>query len=504
MKIGARFAASLAVPLVALTAVFGILYDRHSRTQLRAELAREGRAVAYVLKIAAEDYLQHRQPEELRDLVERISGYERVLGARVFDRSGELRYQSPDLNSLPFRQREALARVLQDRLPAENWRRVDDQSVGGFIFPLVGSDTALLGAVQVLQLESFIEEDARASRSFMVLLTVSMVIATTAMVLAMTRLRITQPIGRFIHSLREVAGGDLQARVRVQGDDEVCSLAREFNHMCGRLEAAQQSLLAEADRRRQAEARLRTAERLASVGRLAAGLAHEIGTPLNVISGRAESLQRAATPDSTTERHLRVIATQIDRIVRIVRDMLNFARSEQPRRAPIQIAQVIRRVLELMEPRFEQGSVTVRTAFGDALPDLPADADQLHQVFLNLFLNAVDAMPDGGRLTIRAEQQLARHHAHDPQRPTLAVTVADTGSGIPLEHRDRIFDPFFTTKDVGRGTGLGLSVSHGIVEEHDGWFEVDSAPDRGTQITVFLPLDPREAAAPEPAVAEAQ
>ncbi len=503
MKIGARSAASLAVPLVALTAFFGILYDRHSRTQLRAELAREGRAVAYVLQIAAEDYLQHRQLDELRDLVERISGYERLLGARVFDRTGEIRYQSPSLEGLPFRQHEVLARVLADRQPAEMRRRLDEQSVVGFIFPLYGPDAALLGAVQVLQLEAFIEEDARASRNFMVLLTIAMVIATTVTVLAMTRLRITRPIGHLIHSLREVGGGDLRARVPVHGDDEIRSLAQEFNQMCGRLEDAQQSLLAEAERRRQAEVRMRNAERLASVGRLAAGLAHEIGTPLNVISGRAESLQRAATPDSTTERHLRVIATQIDRIVRIVRDMLNFARSEQPRRAPMHVDQVIRRVLELMEPRFEHCGVTVHTSLSDAVPDLPADADQIYQVFLNLILNAVDAMPDGGRLEIRAEERLARHHPADPPRPTVAVSVADTGTGILPEHRNRIFDPFFTTKDVGRGTGLGLSVSYGIVEEHDGWFDVDSAPGRGTRITVFLPLDPHEAASPEPAAAEA-
>jgi signal transduction histidine kinase len=289
----------------------------------------------------------------------------------------------------------------------------------------------------------------------------------------------------------------------VQGDDEVRSLASEFNHMCGRLEAAQESLLAEAEKRRQAEARLRKAERLASVGRLAAGLAHEIGTPLNVISGRAESLQRTATPDSSTERHLRAITSQIERIVRIVRDMLNFARSEQPRRAPIQMAHVIQRILELLEPRFEQGGIAVSTAFAEDLPDLAADADQLHQVFLNLVLNAADAMPDGGRLEIRAEEQLARHHPGDPVRRTVGVTVADTGTGIAPEHRDRIFDPFFTTKDVGRGTGLGLSVSYGIVEEHGGWFEVDSTPG-GTRITVVLPLDPHEAPAPEPAAAEAR
>jgi signal transduction histidine kinase len=489
MRFGVKLALSLVVPLVVLTAALGYAFQRRSHALLREELAKEGRAIGLAVQIAAEDYLRDRQLDDLRQLVDRITGYERVLGLRVFDPHGDLRFQSSTLDSLPFTHLEELAIVLRDRQPTEIRRSVGREHAVGFLFPLTASGGQLLGAVQVLQLEAFIREDARANRDFIVALSLAMVVATMVIVFAVTRQGVTRPIEELVRSFRAVGAEDLPARVPVRSDDELGRLAQEFNGMCERLEAARHSLQAEQERRMGVESRLRSAERLAGIGRLAAGLAHEIGTPLNVISGRADALRRTLTGDARAERSLGIIATQIERIARIVRDMLDFARVKRPRRMPTDVTSVLRTVLELTEPRLQQQGVEIELGDAARLRPVMADADQLQQVFLNLVMNAVDAMPEGGRLRLATGLEWLTHpERNELPRWHVTVTFKDNGIGIEPEVRDRVFDPFFTTKEAGKGTGLGLSVSYGIIEEHDGWFDLDSEPGRGTRVRVCLPV----------------
>ncbi len=276
----------------------------------------------------------------------------------------------------------------------------------------------------------------------------------------------------------------------MRGTDELAQLAREFNRVCERGEGAQRSLQGEQQMRQQFEGRLRNADRLAGLGRLSAGLAHEIGTPLNVISGRAESLTRHLGDNDPAVRSLRDISTQTERIVHIMSDMLDFARMKPPRRVPTSLEEVVRTVLDMAKPQLARGHVTVQVTLPPDLPLVVADADQLRQVCLNLALNALDAMQEGGTLSIAAAVRTGPHPDRGgPVRRWAAVDFEDTGVGIPPENLDRLFDPFFTTKEPGKGTGLGLSVSYGIVREHGGWFDVDSRPGQGTRMTFHLPIE---------------
>ena len=495
MKIAVRFAISITIPLVTLSLFFGYLYHRRSREMLREELSREGRAIALVVGIAVEDYLRDRQLNDLEQLIDRISGYERVLGLRIFDVRGGLIYQSKVLDQYPFRHWGELQSVLREHKPAQTRRQFGNEVAAGFVFPLFHPPGTLVGAVQVLQLESYMREDARAMLGFIVLLSLATVIASVFMVIVVTRFSVAQPIDRLMRSVREVAAGHLSARVRVDGEDELGRLAREFNNMCERLEASQRSLAAEQAERRKVETHLRGAERLAGLGRLAAGLAHEIGTPLNVISGRAESVLRSGTTHEATQKNLRVISEQIDRIVEIVRDMLDFARKRPVRREPTDLGAALNSVLNLASTQLDRENVRVDLTMPRDLPPLVADPHQLQQVFLNLLINAVDAMDQGGVLRIAVEQrELIRPGTGGPPCTMAAVVFEDSGTGIAPENRDHVFDPFFTTKESGKGTGLGLSVSYGIVEEHEGWIDLESEPGKGTRVTVYLPfgLEARE------------
>lgn len=491
MRIGLKLTVALVLPLVALTLFLGYLFEIRSREFLREELAREGRAISRVVQLASEDYLRDRQVKDLRQLADRVSGYERVLGVRLFDAAGALTYQPPGLEPYPFQQWDDVRRAMTERRTVEMRRQIGPESAVGFIVPLFNRRGTLVGAVQVLQLESYIAEDARATRRFVLQLTGAMALATLVIVLIVARFSIGVPISRLVRSFREVGARDVPSRVPVHGDDELARLSREFNGMCERLECTLDNLRREQEQRRHVEAELRNAERLAGLGRLAAGLAHEIGTPLNVILGRAESLQRTSVGHEGAERSLGIIVSQSERIARIVRDMLDFARMKPRRHRPTNVRDAIVSALDLVESRAEAQGARIDVEAPEDLPELMADPDQLQQVFLNLAANALDAMPGGGQLRVVAAVAAATNPEHGGgPKSCVAISFSDSGAGIAPANLPHVFDPFFTTKDAGRGTGLGLSVAYGIIEEHGGWFDVCSELDSGTTFQVYLPLRP--------------
>jgi signal transduction histidine kinase len=500
VKIGTRLVLALAIPLGALMLLFGYLDQERSRTMLREELIREGRAVARTIQLSVEDYLRDRQMADVIELADHLGSYERILGMRLFDAEGEVVYQSATLAAVPFRQAEALREVLRDRRPVETHRTLGDQPVVSFFIPLSDLAGRSLGAIQVLQLESFIEEEARAARHATIRITALMLLATTAIVLLVTRISVGRPVEALVRGFRELGAGEVPTRLPLDRRDEFGRLAHEFEGMRRLLEASRRSLAQAEEQRRRVETQLRGAERLASLGRMSAGLAHEIGTPLNVIRGRAETLLRRVAADPTAGRNLGIIISQIDRIARIVGDMLDFARARDTRPAPTRVESVAGRVLEFLAPRCRQAAVAVERAFEPGLPAVVADSDQLYQVFLNLATNALDAMPSGGRLRVEVRRAAApAPGTPGPPRDCVAVAFEDSGTGITAENLERVFDPFFTTKEVGRGTGLGLSVSYGIVREHGGWIDVASEERRGTRMVVYLPV--AQAAGPPAAAA---
>jgi len=500
MKIGTKLILFLTLPLIALMILFGYLSQRASRERLHDEMMREGRGIALTARVALEDYLRDRQIEDVRELVEKLSGYERVLGIRIFESDGTLAAQSASLAAHPFQEQAALAKILQARVPLETQEMVGGEPVVSFLFPLTGPSGTLLGAAQLIQLESYLREESRATRNYLGVLTAVMILAAGAIVLSVTRWSVSRPIEDLARSFRGVGTGDAVPPASARRRDEIGWLAGEFNVMCQRLERARGSLQEEQAERRRVESRLRNAERLASIGRLSAGLAHEIGTPLNVIGGRAETLRRKLQGNDVADKNLRIIITQIERIARIVRGMLDFARARESHLSPTAVIPVLHRVLELLSERTEELGVRVETSLPSEAILVLADSDQIYEVFLNLATNALDAMPRGGTLKVSG-RVITHAPAHRAAAPggVLAISLQDTGVGIPSAHLDRIFDPFFTTKEVGKGTGLGLSITYGIVQEHGGWIDVASEEGTGTSVTVHLPV--QQTAAVDPTLA---
>lgn len=275
---------------------------------------------------------------------------------------------------------------------------------------------------------------------------------------------IIKPLSALVEASHQVAEGDMSARVAVSGRGELAALGESFNDMVANVRAAREELLRK--------------EKLASVGQLAAGVAHEINNPLGTILLYADTMRRELPADDPRQRDFKMIMDETVRCKRIVGDLLNFARQRQlmVKRTDLN-ALVEQTVLELAAQPGMQG-IQLAPVLDPALPAIEADESQIRQVLVNLLLNAADAMSGKGRLTVTTRPIAGE---------TVELTVRDTGAGIPPERMKDIFTPFFTTKPVGKGTGLGLSIVYGIIKMHQGQITVDSVVGQGTTFTITLP-----------------
>ena len=293
---------------------------------------------------------------------------------------------------------------------------------------------------------------------------------------------VSRPLSVLVARAHRIGGGDLSCHIPVRQTDEIGALGREMNRMCARLHDARESERAQASQ-------LRHADRLATVGRLAAGLAHELGTPLNVVHARARQLAAGTLDPDDVRSRSRIIVEQAARMTALIRQLLDFARKRELQPAEVDIRTLIDRAVGLLEPIVRKHGVSVEI-LNEATPARGrVDPEQVTQVLLNLVMNAVQATAPGKTIAVTLSRGLSKPPAEDgrSEQPCLRIDVRDEGTGISPDAISHIFEPFYTTKDVGEGTGLGLSVAYGIVKDHGGWLDVESALGHGSTFTVWLP-----------------
>ncbi len=284
------------------------------------------------------------------------------------------------------------------------------------------------------------------------------------------------PVRLLSEKARRVGRGDFSEPVVLGHRDELGQLACEVNAMCERLGATVEQL--------------RHADRLSTVGMLASGVAHELGTPLNVIGARARMIAEGQTEPDASRAYAGIIVGATDRMTKTIRQLLQFARRGKVRKERGDLRAIAGETLELLRPLAERRHVRLEVAPGDAPTSLHVDGGQVQQVLTNLVMNAIQAMPEGGLVDLALERVAARspEEKTGEERECLRLRVRDEGQGIAPEHLHRVFEPFFTTKDVGEGTGLGLAVSYGIIREHGGWITVESEVGVGSTFSVYFPL----------------
>lgn len=312
-------------------------------------------------------------------------------------------------------------------------------------------------------------------RAVMVFLAVTVAGALLAFGLASFIARkISISIKKLATAAEQVAHGNLDTRVEIRSHDELRELADGFNFMAAALKKRDEKV------REFTTRRIMQSERLAHIGQLAAGVAHEINNPLTGIVTYSHLLLERASTDDGTRQSLEKIVKQADRCRGIIRGLLDFSRQRKPEKRRSSVNRVLEECVSLVDNQVLFHNIKIVQHLSPNLPEVFMDPSQIQQVFMNMILNAAEAMHGGGQLTLTT-----RHVAAEE---AVEVEFADTGHGISEEDLDRIFSPFFTTKEVGHGTGLGLAISYGIVKEHKGTITVESEEGHGATFTICLPV----------------
>ncbi len=346
------------------------------------------------------------------------------------------------------------------------------------LVPLKGQGGDVIGYLLEVQDWTKVARDNRAHAIAAIVVALMLMGIVAAVIPAMVHRYVSRPLADLSAKVTKFSANDSD---RATGS-EVELLTEEFRSLDHQLNQARSDLEDKHRRELELERDLQRADRLATIGALAAGLAHEIGTPMGVIRVRAESLQNDETmsPDSRTK--LGIIVRQIDRIARIVRMLLDYARKSESHKAICDLRTIAERALALLEPEAARRSVRTIARLGETPLMVNCDADQLEQVFVNLIMNAFDAMNRGGgtlRVTASSEKNSSGSR--------VMLAFEDTGVGVAPENEARLFAPFFTTKEPGKGTGMGLAVSQSIVREHDGEITFSSGPS-GSKFVVAIPM----------------
>ena len=503
MKVATRITVATAVVVAFASAIYAGFDLRARAAERHAAIEREGRAVAGTLRSTLEVQASaFRGPSEatLREL-SRATGWKVSVFPRT--RAGEppgpargtptgsaARGAEPwePMSAGQLRRLHAMLEVPESRADIDGDLYLQALPLRAPGNP--GDDIQVVGMLEIARPADSIDntsEDLARAASLVLLI----VVVTTVMVGALATRLVSRPITKLLRGIDDVAKGDLSHVILSERDDEIGAIATRFNDMTSSLRESRGETQRQNEAKLALEQRLGQTEKLATIGQLAAEIAHEVGTPLNVIAGRARSIQRKSKDPEAVEKNAEIVAEQTARITRIIQRLLDFTRRKvgTTERAYVVLDDMIATTLELLHGQIQSARVRTRHERGEGVPTIAGDSDRLQQVVINLLLNAVQAMPEGGSLAIgtgvvtrtrpglegSAEQRFA------------SVAVRDTGIGIPADIKDKIFDPFYTTKVGQGGTGLGLAVCSGIVKEHDGWIDVEDGGGGGTVFTVYLP-----------------
>ncbi len=356
--------------------------------------------------------------------------------------------------------------------------------------PIRNIDDRIIGILYVGMLEKpYIDTTNRVMSTFVII--ASLCVVFLLVILYFSTTRITNPLKKMVVATQVISKGDLAHRLRVNSRDEIGYLAESFNRMTANLETANDKLIEwtktlekrveeRTKELREMQSHLIQSEKLASLGKLAAGIAHEINNPLGGILIYSNLLLEDTDKDSPHYENLRKIVKETSRCKDIVKGLLEFARPKEPEVAIIDINEILESSLAIMEKQALFQNISINRSYESDLPKISADSAQIQQVFTNIILNAAEAMAGNGTLTLSTSL--------NPDNKCIDVKFSDTGHGIKEEDKKRLFEPFFSTKEVGKGTGLGLAISYSIIQQHNGTIEVKSRVGKGSTFTVKLPI----------------
>jgi two-component system, NtrC family, sensor kinase len=479
MTISRKLLLLLTVSVGLVMFIASLLSLRQYEIALQTALREDLHAHAVTLQIALEEDYANSRTAEAQRLIDRLRENTEIYSVLLFDENQNLIAQSQPLANVILRNPPELPEVLRQNKQSDAIRNINGEKFASVILPMQ-TNGKVIGAVELVKPLSLIETDIFYARFYWLLTTLLLWLVIGLIVFYVLKRNLSVPINALLKASEAVGKGDFAQKVEITSRrDELGILAAQFNQMAESLDEQNRAAREETENRLRLERELRHNEQLVLVGRLAAGVAHELGAPLNVIDARAEQIQ--TKPDITPEkcaRNLEIIRSNVARITHLIRQLLNLARPFNLNLTEVNLRESIESALEQIEQNAEASKISIDFSDGEDFI-LIADPNYLLQVWLNIFVNALQEMPDGGSLSIRT---------FISENKFVVTEIKDTGNGIPDENFVYLFDPFFTTKDIGKGTGLGLPIANRIVEEHGGKIKAGNNENGGALFAVYLPI----------------
>jgi len=489
-RIGTRLILGAGLTTAVVITVMAMVVQRTHTEQFVFERTRSADQLSGVIQQSTRVDMLENQRERLHDQIRALGSMQQegIRKVRLFNKEGRIMFSSDpgEIGTTVDTRAEACYACHAEGQPLEKldiqqrarqFKAADGTPMLGIIAPIPNEASCSTAACHAHQPQqrilgvldvnlSLAEAEAELARSRRILVTLSLaaIVAMSISLAWLTRKLVSRPVKQLVEGTQRLAAGDLGTTIPATGDHELGRLGRAFNAMSRQLVDTQLQLA--------------HADKLASVGRLAAGVAHEINNPLTGVLSYASLLQKRLQADLGAQEDLEVVVRETKRCREIVRQLLDFARPTPPKRQRVSINTIIRHAQAVLQNQMALRAVTLKLELQEDLPELDLDPGQIEQVLVNLLLNALDAHGEKGGEIVVTSQVLEE---------AVEVTLTDQGHGIPAEDIPRLFEPFFTTKGT-KGTGLGLAVTWGIVQGHGGTITVESEPGHGATFRIALPL----------------
>jgi signal transduction histidine kinase len=462
-----------AVVAVVMT-IYGVTALQQRERLIGGALVRETETLAHAMRIVASSALRNGQVAALDSVLARIHADPDIAISAVLDPAGRVLAGGPADSLACVSSRVARAGPLAE---THAWADCGGR-VRLVILPLKRPAEVLV----IARRTTVMERDTAVSRRQLVLTSLALALLGSAAIVVVLRRWLTGPLAEVMVGVRRLGGPAVPAPIAVpRAARELRELAGAFNEMVDRLDGKQRTLLRETEERIALERRLRDAELFAALGRLTGGVAHELGSPLGVIGVRAEAIHSSPCATPELRRHAESIEAEVERIARLVRDLVHVARRNGTPPGSVALGQVVRETADALRHEADRAGVELRVRIPDEALRVGGDGRLLRHALYCVGLNAVQAMRGHpGERTLSLEIERADS--------TARVVVEDTGPGIAPDDYPRVFEPFFTTRDVGEGSGLGLAISAGIAEEHGGTLTLAPASGGGVRAQLVLPL----------------
>ena len=498
-KIGIKLIITVGLVTVITFGLFSYFIVNSQSDELIAQIERGGYQLSDTIKNSTKYDMMINHTDRIHNIIDMISKQEGIVKLRIFNKEGRVIYAAnkSDIGSMVDKHAEACyachaADQPIEKLPMTDRTRIFEGESGyrnlGIINPIYNEpscwesschahdkDQKVLGVLDITMSLQTVDHQIKLNRINTLIFSIFAILAVSILLGVSVQHLVGKPVRELVDATNIIAQGDLSHKIEVRGKDELANLALAFNDMIEKLTLAQRQLYQQ--------------DKLASLGRLAAGVAHEINNPLTGVLTYSSFLLKRTENDPDAKNDLEVIVRETKRCREIVKGLLDFARQLPSRKTKNNIHDIINRALEIVHNQLAFNKIQVIKNYQDNLPEVSADGNQLQQIFINFIMNASDAIgSDGGNISITTQY-------NDSKNDSINILISDSGCGIPKENLTKIFDPFYSTKGQ-KGTGLGLAVVWGIIEKHQGKIDVESEPGKGTTFKITLPVNQSEDSTP--------